>query len=86
MENGIQHGKVWVKYKEKSKVLEHLYKRPVLTVKSAQRITGTSYAAANQLVNRFVELGILEEFTGFARNRRFCYAPYIAIFGEERTS
>lgn len=65
------------------KVLEHLYEHPVLTVKAVKNITGTTYAAANQLVARFVELGILEEITGYARNRRFRYEPYIALFRDD---
>ena len=40
-------------------------------------------AAANTLVKRLVEVGVLSEMTGFARNRRFRYAPYIALFSEE---
>jgi hypothetical protein len=39
-----------------------------------------TYAAANALVSRLVELRILEEMTGYARNRRFRYAQYIAPF------
>jgi hypothetical protein len=31
------------------------------------------------MVARLVEMGILEEFTGYARNRRFRYAPYIEL-------
>lgn len=48
-----------------------------------QELTGTTYAAANQLVSRLVELGILLEITGYARNRRFRYEPYVALFGED---
>lgn len=36
--------------------------------------SSATYQAANQLVDRLVEIGILEEVTGQARNRRFCYA------------
>jgi len=65
------------------KVLEHLYERPILTVKDVQKIIGTTYAAANQLVARFVELEILEESTGYARNRRFRYEPYTTLFRDD---
>lgn len=47
---------------------------------SVQTITGTSYAASNQLIARFQELGILTEITGQKRNRRFRYDSYIALF------
>ena len=47
-----------------------------------QAWTATTYAAANAMVARLVDQGILEEFTGHTRNRRFRYAPYIALFHE----
>ena len=62
------------------RVLDRLFQRPVVTVKDIQNITGTTYVAANQLVKRFEELGILVEMTGYMRNRRFLYGPYIALF------
>ena len=62
------------------RVLERLCREPVLTAAGVQQITGTSYVAANQLVSRFVDLGILEEITGHRRNRRFEYRPYLRIF------
>jgi Fic family protein len=65
------------------KVLETLYDRPILAVKDVQHLTGTTFAAANTLVSRLVDAGILSEMTGFARNRRFKYAPYIALFDDQ---
>jgi Fic family protein len=64
------------------KVLESLFDRPILSVNESRKMTGTSYAAANSLVSRLVEIGVLSEMTGHARNRRFRYAPYIALFSE----
>jgi cell filamentation protein, protein adenylyltransferase len=64
------------------KVLEALFDRPIITVKDVQKMTGTTYAAANGLVSRLVEAGVLSEMTGYARNRRFQYAPYIALFAD----
>ena len=49
---------------------------------AAQKTTGTTYAAANSLVSRLVKLNVLSEMTGYARNRRFRYAPYIALFND----
>lgn len=62
------------------RVLEHLYQRPVVSVAAVQALTGTSYTAANNLVSRLTELGILGEATGQKRNRIFHYLPYIRIF------
>jgi Fic family protein len=66
------------------KVLESLFDRPIVSVNDVQGMTGTTYAAANALVSRLVDVGVLHEMTGFARNRRFRYSPYIALFNEQR--
>ncbi len=62
------------------RVLEQLYTHPIVSVEDVRAITGTTYAAANQLVTRFQELGILTEITGQKRNRRFRYDAYIMLF------
>lgn len=64
------------------RVLESLYLRPIVSVAQVQELTGTTFTAANSLVSRLVKLGILQEATGYKRNRVFRYAPYIAIFGD----
>ena len=64
------------------KVLESLFDRPILAVNDARKLTGTTYPAANSLVSRLVELGVLSEMTGNTRNRRYRYAPYIALFND----
>lgn len=64
------------------RVLESLFDRPIVRVSDVQQQTGTTFAAANGLVSRLVDLGVLDEMTGYARNRRFRYAPYIALFSD----
>jgi Fic family protein len=64
------------------KVLESLFDSPIVAVKDVPKMTGTTYAAANSLVSRLVDLGVLSEITGNTRNRRFRYAPYIALFDD----
>jgi len=61
-------------------VLETLYQRPYIKVQDIQKLTKVSYPAANQLMNKFVEHGLLTEVTGQARNRQFRYGPYIDLF------
>jgi len=65
------------------KVLETLFDRPIVSVADIESMTGTSYAAANKLVARLTELGILQEVTGYSRNRRFRYEPYVRLFSDE---
>lgn len=60
-------------------LLEHLYTRPIVDVKSVANVTGLSYQNANALVKRFCDLKILEEYTGGGRNRRFAYGSYLTL-------
>jgi len=60
--------------------VQGLLARPIPAVNDAKERAGTTYPATNRLVAQLVELGILSEMTGNKRNRRFRYAPYIALF------
>jgi Fic family protein len=62
------------------RVLEYLYEQPIVSVNEVQGLTGSSYQAANTLVRRMEEHGILREFTGRSRNRRFRYEDYVLLF------
>ncbi len=64
------------------RVLEALYRRPFITVNGIVTLTGVSFTAASQLTNKFLQHGLLHEVTGQARNRRFNYSEYIALFVE----
>jgi Fic family protein len=65
------------------RVLESLFDRPIVSVREVRELTGTSFAAANQLVARMTDMGILREITGYSRNRRFRYDPYVRLFTDE---
>lgn len=60
--------------------LEYLFEQPIITVRLAEHRLNCVFVTANKVVERFVKLGLLEEMTGFQRNRRFRYAPYLALF------
>jgi Fic family protein len=64
------------------RVLENLYQRPVMSTNDVKKLIGTSYPAANQLVAKLVDRGILSELTGNVRNRKFRYDGYINLFDE----
>lgn len=66
------------------RVLESLFDRPIVTVSDVKALTGTTYAAANMLVARLTDLGLLVEMTGHSRNRRFRYEPYVGLFSDEQ--
>ena len=65
------------------KTLESLFDRPIVSVADVQALIGTTYPAANALVARLQALGIVVEVTGYARNRRFRYDPYVRLFAED---
>jgi Fic family protein len=68
------------------RVLEKLFAKPIVTVAQVRETTGTTFAAANTMVQRMVEMGVLEEMTGNARNRRFRYGAYVRLFTDETPS
>lgn len=63
------------------KVLEVLYILPLINVNNVVQLTDVSFPAANSLLAKFVEHGILTEVTGQIRYRRFRYDQYIDLFG-----
>ncbi len=68
------------------RVLESLYDLPITTVKAVTQLLEITPAGANSIVGRLEELGILREITGQARNRKFEYHDYVALFTEEQAA
>ncbi len=65
------------------RLLEALYREPVVTVSRVRDIAGLGYGAANNLVARLVALGILEHAGSGRRNRAFLYRDYVRIFADD---
>jgi Fic family protein len=65
-------------------LLEHLFKLPALQVKDVENILELSPKAANDLVDKFIELKILKEITGNRRNRLFVFSEYFNLFESRR--
>ncbi len=63
-----------------ARLLEEAYSRPILTVPTISGLLHVTQATANNLVTKFVELGILHEVTGFKRNRQFIFRDYYNLF------
>ena len=61
-------------------LLEYLFEQPIVTIRMVEQRLNCVFVTANKVVNRLVRLGLLEEVTGYQRNRRFRYAPYLALF------
>lgn len=61
-------------------LLEALFSKPIVTVKAAQNITKLSPKAAGELVNLFVDQGILKEVSNQQRNRSYAFTEYLELF------
>ncbi|GIW55785.1 MAG: hypothetical protein KatS3mg082_2189 [Nitrospiraceae bacterium] len=64
------------------RIMEKLFDHPIVAVGTVRRWLDLTPAGANNLVNRLVEAGVLREITGYARNRRFRFDPYLRVFEE----
>ncbi len=62
------------------RLLEHLYENPIVSVNDVRKLIAATYPAANDLVSRMCQQGILTEFTGRTRHRRFVYRSYVDLF------
>ena len=66
--------------KNAMRLLNSLYRTPMVRVRDVESITGLKNPNALALVGKFVNAGILSELTGYKRNRVFSYKDYISIF------
>lgn len=61
-------------------LLQILYQAPILSTKNTATLLKTSTSTANRLIMDFVKLGILQEYTGYKRNRKFIFREYVDLF------
>jgi Fic family protein len=61
-------------------LMRHLYAQPVLDVKKAAKITGTTINTVSSLIGDFVSHKVLTEVTGQRRNRLFVFQEYLTLF------
>jgi Fic family protein len=64
------------------RVMDKLFDHPLITVATVRQWLNCTPAGANSLVGRLAKIGLLREVTGFARNRRFRFDPYLRLFEE----
>lgn len=62
------------------KLLIHLFSEPIISVKDILEVLRVQYDPANNLIKDFVKLNILEEITGYSRNRLFLMTDYVNLF------
>ncbi len=64
------------------RLLEKLFRLPMVSVKSVEKMIGLSQPAASALVTAMQAAGVLREITGQRRNRVFEFNQYLALFEE----
>lgn len=64
------------------KLIDILFDRPVITVGEVSESIGISRQAANKLVTKFEDIGILGEITGKKRYKKYIFSDYVRIIGE----
>ena len=65
------------------RVMDRLFDQPMVTVATVREWLSITPPGANNLVNRLVDVGLLREITGYARNRRFRFDPYLRVFEDD---
>lgn len=61
-------------------LLDLLFEFPIIPVRLAEEILGCNYVTASRLIERFEALGLLQEITGWQRNRLYRYSDYLDVF------
>lgn len=61
-------------------LLRHLYRRPSITAIQASEILNVSHQTASNLLNKMMQDGMLQEITGYQRNRVFVFLRYLSLF------
>ncbi len=70
-------------HRQKVKVqplLDYLFERPLVSIQMVQDRLGCAFPTATKYVEQFAEEGLLRETTGFQRNRRYRFDPYLSLF------
>jgi Fic family protein len=95
-ENGIDTFKAILKLKENiedkkltelgkklpmaKQLMKYLYKKPVVNVQEIRNALKVSLPTANSIIADFERLKILNEETGWKRNREFEFTEYLKLF------
>lgn len=62
------------------RLLDYLFEQPIMTIRLAEKRLHCSYVTANKAIDQLAELDLLREITGWQRNKRYRYEPYLALF------
>ena len=68
--------------KKAQKLLIYMFSQPIISNKEIMKKLNTSFNSANRLIKSLMELGLLNEITGFSRNRLFVLKEYLDLFNK----
>ncbi len=63
-------------------ILNILFENPIITANRLVEEMKIAHSTANRLLSDFEKLNIIEEYTGFKRNRKFIFKEYFEIFNK----
>jgi Fic family protein len=69
-----------IRAKNAQKLILHMFSKPIISIKSVEQTFGVSFNSASRLVNDLKELKILDELTGYSRNRLYVLRDYLNLF------
>lgn len=69
-----------IRAKNAQKLILHMFSKPIISIKSVEQTLGVSFNSASRLVNDLKELKILDELTGYSRNRLYVLRDYLNLF------
>ncbi len=64
------------------RVMDRLFDQPIVTAATVREWLVVTPPAAYQIIDRLTDIGLLREITGYARNRRFRFDPYLRLFAD----
>ena len=65
-------------------LIQHLYSCPTVSLTDIETVVGVKRNPARELLAGLKTLDVLEEVTGFKRNRIFLFRRYLAIFKDHQ--
>jgi Fic family protein len=68
--------------KKAKKLLNYLYSKPITNNKEITEKLNISFNTANRLIQSLMDLNLLNEITGFSRNRLFVLKEYLDLFNK----
>jgi Fic family protein len=67
------------------RLLDLLFHQPIVNIRLVENELQCTYATAGKIVDKFVEVALLQEVTGWQRNRLYRYEPYLNLFESSYT-